>query len=306
MPNSILVTGAAGGRQGSTGKLIVQRLAQRGLSLRALVHRLDERSQPLRELGAEVVAGDLLDPDFVRQALQGIKRAYFTYPVDDGLVEATAIFARAAQEASTELVVNLSQLQNTPVAPSFRNLQHRLADQIFDWAQVGAVHLNAPPFFENVRALIAKSVANHDTIFLPWGDGKAVIPLVAAEDVASVAAALLAAPDIPDRKRYDLIGELPTVNEIAGILSTVLQRPIRYVEIPDERWKEAVREHINQHALEHLASLWRYFRTLGIRKGKDGFKVSEAIRHLTGAPPQTLEQFFRTNMAAFAGIRQSA
>jgi uncharacterized protein YbjT (DUF2867 family) len=300
MPNPILVTGAAGGRQGSTGKLIVQRLVQRSLPVRALVHRLDERSKPLGELGAEVVAGDLLDSDFVRQALQGIKRAYFTYPVDDGLLEATTIFARAAQEASTELVVNMSQLQNTPVAPSFRNLQHRLADQIFDWAQVGAVHLNAPPFFENVRALIAKTVADHDTIFLPWGDGKAVIPLVAADDVAGVAAALLAAPDVPDRRRYDLIGELPTVNEIADTLSGVLQRPIRYVEIPDERWKEAVREHINQHALEHLASLWRFFRALGIRKGEDGFKVSEAIRHLTGAPPQTLEQFFRTNMEAFA------
>jgi hypothetical protein len=34
----------------------------------------------------------------------------------------------------------MSQLQNTSVAPSFRNLQHRLADQIFDWAHVSAVH----------------------------------------------------------------------------------------------------------------------------------------------------------------------
>src|SRR5262249_57060970 len=98
------------------------------------------------------------------------------------------IFAIAARQSSTELVVNMSQLQNTAVAPSFRNLQHRLADQIFDWAQVGAVHLNAPPFFENVRALVAKTVADQNTIFLPWGDGSAVMPLVAAEDCARVAA----------------------------------------------------------------------------------------------------------------------
>jgi uncharacterized protein YbjT (DUF2867 family) len=300
MSNPILVTGAAGGRQGSTGKRILQLLVQRGLSVRALVHRLDDRCKPLQELGAEVVAGDLLDPDQVGPAMQGIKRAYFAYPVDDGLLEATTIFARAARAAGTELVVNMSQLQNTPVSASFRNLQHRLADQIFDWAQIGAVHLNAPPFFENVRALIARTVTDQNTIFLPWGDGESVIPLVAAEDVVRVAATLLAAPHLPDRKRYDLIGEVPTANEIAGILSSVLQRSIRYVEIPDERWKEAVREHINRHALEHLASLWRFFRTSGIRKGENRFEVSEAIEQVTGAPPQTLEQFFRINVEAFA------
>ena len=136
----ILVTGAAGGRQGSTGKQVVQLLLQRDLPARALVHHLDERSERLRELGAEVVQADLLDPALVRQAMQDVKRAYFTFPVDDGLLEATTIFARAAREAGTEMVVNMSQLQGSPVAPSFRNLQHRLADQIFDWADVGAVH----------------------------------------------------------------------------------------------------------------------------------------------------------------------
>ena len=305
MAKPILVTGAAGGSQGSTGNRVVQLLVQRGLPVRALVHQVDERSQRLRELGVEVVPGDLLDLDLVRQAMQDVGRAYFTYPVDDGLLEATAIFAMAAREASTEVVVNMSQLQNTTVAPSFRNLQHRLADQIFDWAQVGALHLNAPPFFENVRALIAKTVADQNTIFLPWGNGDAVIPLVAAEDVARVATALLIAPEVPDRKRYDLVGETPTVNEIASILSEVLKRPIRYVDIPDEHWIRAVRDRVNPHALEHLSSLWRFFRTAGIRKGENGFRVSEAIERLTGAGPQTLEQFFRINVESFDGIQRS-
>jgi uncharacterized protein YbjT (DUF2867 family) len=301
----ILVTGAAGGDQGSTGNRVVHLLVERGIPVRALVHQVDERSQRLRALGVEVVPGDLLNLDPVRKAMQDIARAYFTYPVDDGLLEATAIFATAAREANTEVVVNMSQLQNSSVAPSFRNLQHRLADQIFDWAQVGAVHLNAPPFFENVRALIAKTVGDQNTIFLPWGSGDAVIPLVAAEDVARVAVALLIAPDAPDRKRYDLIGEIPTVNEIANILSGVLKGPKRYVDIPDEHWKKAVDDRINQHALEHLSSLWRFFRTAGIRKGENGFRVTEAIEHLTGAAPQTLEQFFQINVESFDGSPRS-
>jgi len=306
MSQPILVTGAAGGRQGSTGNRVAKLLLQRGLKVRALVRHVDNRSESLRKFGAEVIPGDLLDPDRVRKALQGIKRAYFTYPVDDGLLEATAIFAIAARESSTEMVVNMSQLQNTSVAPSFRNLQHRLADQIFDWAHVGAVHLNAPPFFENVRALIAKTVSDQDTVLLPWGDGNAVIPLVAAEDCARVAAALLSAPDAPDQKRYELVGETPTVNEITSVLSAVLNRPIRYVDIPDERWVQAVQDRINRHALEHLSSLWRFFRTSGIRKGESGFAINGAIERLTGVTPQTLEQFFRLNLESFVGSRPGA
>jgi uncharacterized protein YbjT (DUF2867 family) len=107
------------------------------------------------------------------------------------------------RNAGTELVVNLSQLQNTPEVPSFRNLQHRLAAQVFDLAQIGAVHLHAAVFFENVRALVSTTVAGKDAIFLPWGAGNAVLPLVAAEDVARVAATLLAGSRLRHEKAYD-------------------------------------------------------------------------------------------------------
>ena len=129
MPEPILVTGAAGGAQGSTGRRIAALLLEKGIPVRAFVHKLDARSDALRELGAEVVQGDLLDRDSVRASLRGIKRAYFTYSVSDGLLEATTIFAMAAREAETELVVNNSQLQGARKAPSFRNMQHGLADQ---------------------------------------------------------------------------------------------------------------------------------------------------------------------------------
>ena len=132
MSHPILVTGAAGGQQGSTGRHIANLLIEQGAEVRALVHKQDARSDGLRERGAKVVEGDLLDPPSVRSALQNVKRAFFTYPVADGLLEATTIFANAARDAGTELVVNNSQLQNRPEAPSFRNLQHRLADRIFN------------------------------------------------------------------------------------------------------------------------------------------------------------------------------
>jgi uncharacterized protein YbjT (DUF2867 family) len=177
MSHPILVTGAAGGAQGSTGRRVASLLLEQGIPVRGLVHKLDSRSEKLREQGAEVVEGDLLNPTSVEAAMRDVKRAYFTYPVADGLLEAVAIFAAAARDAGVELVVNNSQFQGTPDGPAFRdlqqapsrrNLQHRLADRIFDWAQVHAVHLQAPPYYENLRALVSKSVAEQSTAFLPW------------------------------------------------------------------------------------------------------------------------------------------
>lgn len=308
MSHPILVTGAAGGTQGSTGRWVVSLLMEQGLAVRALVHKLDARSDDLRKQGAEVVEGDLLNPASVQAAMRNIKRAYFTYPVADGLPEAAVIFASAARDAGLELIVNNSQFQGTPGdpafrdlqrAPSFRNLQHRLADRIFDWARVGAVHLQAPPYYENVRALVSRSVAEKSPVFLPWGEDTTVIPLVGAEDVSRVAATLLADPDAPSQSAYALVGETPTVREMTEALGRAIGRPIRYLAITDEQWTDAVKERINPHALDHLTHLWQYFR-----RGEERFQATDAIREVTGRDPQTWEEFCRANATALgAGKR---
>ena len=308
MTYPILVTGAAGGLQGSTGRVVTGLLLEQGIPVRAFVHKLDARSDELRKAGAEVIEGDLLNPASVQAAMQGVERAFFTYSVADGLMEAATIFAAAARDAGLELVVNNSQFQGAtddPAfrdlrhAPSMRNLQHRLADRIFDWALVRAVHLQAPPYFENVRALVRQSVATQNTVYLPWGGDNTVIPLVGAEDVSRVAATLLAKPGVPSESVYPLVSETPTAGEIAETIGKAIGRPIRYVGITDEQWADAVRERINSHALDHLARLWRYFR-----KNEERFRVTGVIRDVTGRNPQTLEEFFRANAAGIVASLQ--
>src|SRR5580704_7400272 len=74
MSHPILVTGAAGGRQGSTGRVITSLLLEQGIPVRALVHKLDSRSDALRRQGAEVVEGDLLDPASVQAVMRRAAR----------------------------------------------------------------------------------------------------------------------------------------------------------------------------------------------------------------------------------------
>ena len=75
-----LVTGATG----AIGSAAATQLLDKGRRVRAFVHREDERSESLRRRGAEVVVGDLLDFDVVREALKGVNRAYFVYPIRPG------------------------------------------------------------------------------------------------------------------------------------------------------------------------------------------------------------------------------
>jgi uncharacterized protein YbjT (DUF2867 family) len=303
MSHSVLVTGAAGGEQGATGRLITTHLLKQGIPVRAFVRKVDVRADELREEGAEIFEGDLLNPASVDEAMKDIRRAYFTYPVADGLMEAATIFAAMARSHKLELVVNNSQFQDTPEdaffrdlvgAPTRRNLQHRLTDRVFDWAEVGAVHIQAPPYYENVRALVSRTVSEKDTVFLPWGEGDATFPLAGGEDVARVAATLLASTSLPSQKVYPLVSEALTVQQIVETLSKVLGRPLKYVPITDEQWADAVKGRINAHAVDHLSHLWRYFRT---RKHQS--RPTDVVREVTGRNPQTLEEFFRATTRFF-------
>lgn len=78
----ILITGAAG-RVGGVGRMVVEMLRQRGLPVRALVHREDERSRALRAMGAEIVVGDLTSGSDVARAMAGCRRVYFSMSVSE-------------------------------------------------------------------------------------------------------------------------------------------------------------------------------------------------------------------------------
>ena len=220
----ILVTGAAGGIQGSTGFHVTRLLLDKGLPVRAFVHRLDDRSDRLRTLGAEVVDGDLRDFRSVAAAMGGIRRAYFAYPVQEGLLDAAATFAAAARSAGVGQVVNLSQwLQEGGEQPTPHQTRHWLVEQIFDWSDVGAVHLDATVFYENLRTWAMLSLARAGVIALPWGPETTAIPMVGAEDVARVAAAVLTGPALSSGTVVRLMAGAVTNKEIADAFSDILR-----------------------------------------------------------------------------------
>ncbi|MEV6773670.1 NAD(P)H-binding protein [Nocardia sp. NPDC051030] len=275
----ILVTGAAGGSQGGTGRRVAETLLRASLPVRAFVHSEDARAAELKDLGAEIALGDLREIQAVTPALQGVRRAYFTYPVSAGMLDAAAVFAAVGHQVGLERVVAVSQLGSDPQAGTPHMRRHWVAEQALDRANIGAVHLRAAVFFENLR------VAIRDTgeLRLPLGSPDTVLPLIAGEDVAGVGAGVLRTEGPVDPVLW-LAGEVMTVAEAAEVLG------VPYMNVdPDEWASTAISKYGNEVAVEHLTHLWTMFAAIG--SGHELFRVTESIEQFTGRPPITLREF---------------
>src|SRR5215831_16712210 len=228
-----LITGATG----ATGGAAAVQLLEQGQRVRALVHREDERADKLRGLGAEVVVGDLLDFDAVSEALEDVDRAYFVYPIQPGLVQATAQFAQSAKEAGVEAIVNMSQISARREATSYSAREHWLAEQVFDWSGLNVVHIR-PTYFSEWLLYLAPMI-RQGVMYAPFTTGRHAP--IAGEDQGRVIVGILERPEPHSGQVYPLYGPVElTHDEIAGIVGKVLGRAISYQSMPIEQWAEMV------------------------------------------------------------------
>ncbi|AIR63331.1 NmrA family NAD(P)-binding protein [Cedecea neteri] len=223
--NTFLVTAAAG----DTGSPTVKFLLEKGHKVRALVRREDERAAKLRASGAEVVVADMLQLRQMRQALEGVTAAYFCYPLAEGLVEATAIFAQAAKEAKIKLIVNMSQKQSRPDATSPQTLKHWIAEQVLDWSGIPTAHLRVTLFAEWL--LYSAHLIRGGRYVTPFDPDSRFAPIAAA-DIARVVASMLIEPGKHVGKIYSLHGPVEYSHaEIAQVLADTLGKDIQFEHV---------------------------------------------------------------------------
>src|SRR5262245_19254362 len=227
-----LITGATG----ATGGHAARQLLEKEHAVRVLAHRPDERSEQLQKLGAEVVFGDFLDFDSVRAALNGVQRAYFCYPINPGLVQATAQFAQAAKEAGVEVIVNMSMISARRDATSKAARQQWLSERVFDWSGVPTVHLRPTRFAQWL--LYRAPMIREGRMLAPFNTTGRHAP-VAAEDQASLIVGILQHPATHVGKTYPLFGPVELTHpEIAAIISRVIGKEVRYQQVPIEQFFE--------------------------------------------------------------------
>jgi NAD(P)H dehydrogenase (quinone) len=298
-PTRYLIAGA-GGSHGATGNYTARQLLARGLPVRAFVRRSDERADQLRQLGAEIAVGDLRDYRDVRAALDGVQRAYFTYPLAEGVLEASANFAVAGAEAGVQSVVNMSQITAAPDHRSPAARAHWVAERVLDQSGIGVTHLRPPFFLENLFNVAAPTVRAEGRIYLPYGDG-AHAP-IAGEDIARVVVGILTDPSTHRGKTYVPTGPASlTMTEQAGVFSRVLGRPVEYVNIPGEAWRQALAQVdvMTPYLIEHLSRVAESHQH-GVFDA-----VTDVVETIGGVAPQSLDAFIGQHRTAF-GVAQEA
>lgn len=295
----ILVTGAAG-QLGGVGRTVTHLLLGRGLPVRALVRRDDDRAAALRAAGAEVVVGDLLDPADVVRAVQGTRRAYFGLSVSAGYLEATVTMAAVAREVGGETLVNMSQMtvsemdvRNT--TPSRQQRQHWLGEQALAWSGLPVVTVRPTMFLETLLPLAGPAVRDRSRIELPFGRGKT--NPVAAADVARVVAAVLADPAPHLGRVYELTGpRSQDVDGVAGEFTAALGRPITYADVPPEAFEAGLtRAGVPEHVAQHVVTMGELHRAGRYDRQADG------VERVTGRPPTGVREFVATHADAFGG-----
>jgi uncharacterized protein YbjT (DUF2867 family) len=302
MDAPILVTGAAG-RVGGVGGAVVEVLRRRDLPVRALVRREDERAEALRASGAEVVVGDLTRAADVARALQGCQRMYFGMSVSAPYLEATVTAAAVARErGDLEVFVNISQMtvsqmSLTDMTDSPQQRQHWLGEQVLKWSGLPVVHLRATVFLQNPFFLnwAAESIAKDDTIRLPFGSGRT--SPVDAQDVAEVAAAILASPTAHIGKVYELTGpRSQDMHALAAEYSDALGRTITYVDVPFEQWRdqELRSRNLPSHVFEHLLTMAR------LHAANRYDRLTHDVETITGRPATNARDFVARHALLFA------
>jgi uncharacterized protein YbjT (DUF2867 family) len=297
-----LLTGAGGGI-GSVSRQVVELLLNDGHPVRAMVHRDDDRATALRDLGAEVVVGDLTNPHDVANAMSGVERMFFNMSVSPDYLTATSIVCAVALEATPiEVIVNMSQMTVsqmtlTSTSESKQHRLHWLAEHIMNWSGVPVVHVRPTVFMENplLTMLAADSIRERGTLVLPFGSGRT--SPIAAADVARVVATVLRKPAGRIGKVYELTGpELLDIDGIAEQYSRALARPVTAQDLPLDEWTDRVLTPIGlpAHVGQHIATMARLHREGRYDRSTDD------VAQITGAPAQTVEQYVAAHADVFS------
>ncbi|MFC9225236.1 NAD(P)H-binding protein [Streptomyces hygroscopicus] len=295
----VLITGA-----GDVGRAVLEKLRSYDVPVRVMVRRDDDRAAGLRRLGAEVVVGDLIRPETVATALEGVGRMYFAMPVSpDHLLAATVVATVAREHGRLAGLVGMSQMTvsqmtATSTAESHQQRLHWLAEQVLNWSGLPVVHIRPTSFLDNplFTTLAAHTIRESGTIALPFGTGRT--SPVAVDDVARVVATVLRDPAPHIGHVYELTGPRAVdMTELAQAFSRALGRPVTYSDVPLDQWRAEVLAEagLPPHTEEHIATMAR------LHHDNRYDRVSDDVERVTGVPPQSIEAFVAARRSAYLG-----
>ena len=229
---TVLITGVTGNQGGATARA----LAGQGLRLRGMTRRPhSDAARALKDLGVEIIEGDLDDEDSLKRAVEGAWGVYAVQNTWEGGVEKEETqghrLARLAHAAGVERYVYASvgsAHRNTGI-PHFDN-KHRVEDTVRALGFPSYAIIRPVFFMEN---LTSPWFLTGDTLHAAMKP-TTLLQMIAVDDIGKYGALAFTEPLRMKNRAIDIAGDAVTMPTAARVLSKALGRTINFVELPIE------------------------------------------------------------------------
>ena len=265
MNKKVLVSGATG-KHGRTGYYLAQKLMEEGYDLNCITRNSSRWPDDLTGNHVTVFNANFNDIESLQNAMQGCTAAYFTYPVDKGVVTAAQNFITAAEGANIQQIVVNSMAASNPKSPSRLAQAQYEAEELFANSKITSKIIRVAAFyFENIYQLHGDSILKEGEIRNCFGDAR--VSWVGARDVGALLAWCFIHFDTLSQDVY--YPGTPfhySQNDIAEKLTNILGRTIVYDPVTKDEWIDELvnlssnNQVINADMAQHIANLADYFR----------------------------------------------
>ena len=265
---TILVTGATG----TVGRHVTELLARRGVSVRALT-RNPERARAKLPDGVQIAAGDLMKPETLREALEGIEAMFLIISSDEPCADLNTDpqAIALAEAAGVKRVVVLVGYEEGPVEEALRASG-------MQWTLVKPAE-----FMANALADWRETIRAEGVVREFYGD--ALSARVHEGDIAAVAVEALLDEGHHGRS-YPLTGpEALTRREAVQAISTAIGKEIPFVELTEEEARQQWRDQgYDEESVE-------FFVQMAKNPPEAGYTVLPTVEQVLGRPARTFAEW---------------
>jgi len=286
----ILITAA----HGNQGKLLVPKLVAAGFSVRAVV-RSERSADALRAAGvAEVIAGDISEPEIQARAIAGVEKVYHVGPTANPNERGMGLaLIDAAQAAGVKHFVFSSVLH----AITTELVQHEIKRDVEEHLLSSRLEFTILQPANYMLPLKLKPAFEDGVFRLSWSLDRRQ-SLVDLGDVTDVALEVLGASERHAGATYELVGPgRYTAHDLVAVISRVVGRPIAAEEIDADTYFNAWFPNADRGQFQHQL---RVLRSISSRYSQHDFLGNpNVLTWLLGRPPTTFETFVQAQHAAF-------
>ena len=286
----VLVTGATG----NTGSLLVPALLKAGVDV-CVFARNEEKTKPLKDLGAEVVLGDLDEPSTILPAVKDVDKIYLlTWNGETAFKQVQNVINAAKYEGVSHIIRHsMWGPENSRIIKEGYKIDEMIKSSGLKWT------LLKPTFYMQNTMMAAQTISSDGVIYWDMKDGK--LGAIDVRDIADAAFAVITGEG-HEGKSYILTGpEAISFHDVAYTFSKVLDKEVKYVNVPGEASFQAMTgmgmpEWIAQGYVELMEGFSENFAN----------STTKNVETLTGHPARSFEQFARDFAQVFSGEHVSA